>query len=117
MSCAKTKSQRKNTKDYEFAKTLMDAAHVLMEVEYKKPEPERVKLTHYWLAEQMNIKNHIAYKLLILMAYKRRHFCIKLPLGPIFWDNALVPCGVVMDAISNARRQARDLDQKLLMSM
>lgn len=116
MTCTKTKNLRKKNAEFELAKTYIGAAHEIMKEEYSK-KYGRVKLTHFWIAEKLDIHPKIAFKLLILMAAHRRHFCIKLPMGPIFWDNDLIPCGVVFDAIQNAKAESRRLDQKLLMSM
>jgi hypothetical protein len=71
-------------------RTLMPAAIEAMQKEYTKRN--RVKLTHYWLAEQMGIENRVAFALLAKIAQKKI-LCVRLPNGPIYWDNDKLTIG------------------------
>lgn len=81
-------------------KELFPHAVAAMKKEYHKPD--RVKLTHYWIAEQLEIPKYLAFVLLARVAQKRV-FCVRMPNGPIYWDNELISVGRVMDAIASIR--------------
>lgn len=80
--------------------TLMPKAIEAMTKEYVKPN--RVKLTHYWLAEQMDIENRVAFALLAKVAQKRI-LCVRLPNGPIYWDNEILSIGQLMDMVAQGK--------------
>lgn len=67
-------------------------------------DPARPKLTHYWLAEKLNISHYVAFRLLARVAWKK-HFCIQIPTtGQIFWKDAKIPAGEVFDALVHNQR-------------
>lgn len=79
---------------HQVCKALMPLAIQAMEEEYVKPN--RVKLTHFWLAEKLGIKNVVAFALLAKVAQKNL-MCRRLMDGPIYWDNDLIEVGMVLD--------------------
>lgn len=78
---------------YKICRNLLPASHKVLLEEYVKPN--RVKLTHFWLAKQLGISNLIAFHLLLLMA-KKRMWCVQMPSGPIFWDNEVLSVADIM---------------------
>jgi hypothetical protein len=72
----------------------MPLAIQVMEEEY--PKPNRVKLTHFWLAEKLGIKNVVAFALLAKVAQKNL-MCRRLMNGPIYWDNDMISLGTVIE--------------------
>lgn len=86
-------------------KDLIPQAIVLMAEEYNNPE--RGKLTHFWLAEKLGIERKVAFVLLARVA-QRRKYCVRLPHGPIYWDNDLIPVGTVIDLITQNRAKHRE---------
>lgn len=86
-------------KKKELVKTLIPSAIAIMEAEYPKPIGERVKLTHVWLAEQLQVPRGVAFAVLAQVAYRCK-LCVRLPEGAIYWFNDPITVGVVMDAIA-----------------
>lgn len=84
------------------AKDHIPAALKVMEEEYVKEN--RVKLTHFWLAERLGITNHIAFVVLANIAQKKK-FCRRIPNGPIYWDNDLIKVGELLDALVGNKQQ------------
>lgn len=72
---------------------LLPSAYVVLREERIKPN--RVKLTHFWLAEQLGISKIVAFHLLIKMA-KKKMWCTQMPSGPIFWDNEVLSVAEIM---------------------
>lgn len=101
-----TKIQRQNRKrraaSVERARLLLPQALDLLAVEYVNPD--RPKLTHWWLAEKMDISQADAYQLLILCV-PRCPCLTQIPNGPIFWYNELMLVGMAIDLfIKHTRR-------------
>ncbi len=71
-------------KAYKQARENTKRALLILAVEFAKPRAERVKLTHFWLAEKLGVERIVAFILLEKMA-GRREFCVQMPAGPIFW--------------------------------
>ncbi len=84
------------------AKTLIPAACAVMAEEYVKPIGKRIKLTHYFIAEKLQITNGVAYAVLAQVAYRRK-YCLRLGDGAIYWDNEPLPVGKVMEAVANTK--------------
>lgn len=87
------------------AKTLIPQAIRVMEEEYEKPD--RVKLTHYWLAEKLNISNRLAFAVLAKVAQKKK-LCRRFPNGPIYWDNDVITVGTALDALIGNQNQEEE---------
>lgn len=81
---------------HQIARNLIPSAFALMEKEYVKPN--RVKLTHFWLAKNLGTSNLIAFHLLQKMA-KMRILCLQTPAGPIFWDNESLTVGRALELL------------------
>jgi hypothetical protein len=78
---------------YKICRNLVPSAFkVLQEERFKS---NRVKLTHFWLAEQLGISNLVAFHLLQILA-KKRMWCVQMPSGPIFWENEVLPVADIM---------------------
>lgn len=82
---------------HQICRNLMPSAQAVMEQEYVKPN--RVKLTHFWLAEQLGTSKLIAFHLLQKMA-KAKIKCVQTPAGPIFWDNEKLTVGKALELMT-----------------
>lgn len=69
------------------------------------PKPNRVKLTHFWLAEKLGISKPLAFALLARVAQTGKFYCLRLPNGPVYWKDDLISVGKVLDAFVSAQRQ------------
>ena len=98
MSAKKANSVARNS----IARTLIPMAITIMEEEYEKPD--RVKLTHYWLAEKLNIPNRLAFAVLAKVAQKKK-LCRRFPNGPIYWDNDVVTVDFAVDNLIGNQNQ------------
>lgn len=67
------------------------------------PKPDRVKLTHFWLAEKLQISKPLAFALLARVAQTQKFYCLRIPDGPIYWNNDMVKLGTVFDALMKNR--------------
>lgn len=79
---------------------LFKPAKELLKAEYTKSD--RVKLTHYWLAQQLNIPNFTAFVLLAMLA-RYKVYCVRIPDGPIYWDNEKVNLNEVLKTLQKPR--------------
>lgn len=92
------------TKKRKLVDQMVPAAIAAMRKEYAKPLAQRVKLTHYWIATQLQISKGLAFAVLAQVAYYRQ-MCIRLPSGPIYWDNDMLSAGFIIDAIRNHQKK------------
>lgn len=91
--------QRLNRRRTERALESMTLALKALEEEYSNPQ--RQKLTHSWLAWKLDIPSHVAYKLL-QMCVRHSIYIVQIGTGPIYWTDAKISVGEVMDIL---RRQ------------
>lgn len=72
---------------------LFEKALIALQRGYKAPM--RPRLTHFWLAQQLDCTNVVSFRLLQRIA-RLRLFCIQFPTGPIYWDNDKLTVGEIL---------------------